>query len=158
MKFTSKGDMIAPPSFVFAKMSDFEGWEAAVRKRNTTVTRSPGPIDVGTVWDTRFRLRGRVRDMKVTLVDVQPERQIHLTIADPSLNVDILLDLVALAGDKSRLVTTIELQPRNLTARLLIQSLRLARAKIQGQLDQRIHRFAADTTEQYRVMRQAGVV
>ncbi len=156
MKFTSHGDIGAPATFVFADMTDFEGWEAAIRKRNTTVARSAGPVRPGTTWDTRFRLRGKDRAMVVTLVSVEPERRIHLTIVDPSLHVDIVLDLIAMTDATSRLAATVELRPQNLTARLLVQSLRLARGKIQGQLDQRIKAYAARLGAAYHAQTRAA--
>ncbi|WP_128253332.1 SRPBCC family protein [Falsirhodobacter deserti] len=151
MKFTSTGDINAPTEYVFARMSDFEAWERSIRKRNTVATRSPGPIQPGTTWNAQFRLRGAMRNMTVTLVSVDPGRQIRLALADPSLDVDIVLDLLALAPEQSRVVATLDLRPRNLTARLLVQSLRLARTKVQGQLDQRIAQWARNVSDESRV-------
>ncbi|MCJ8140404.1 SRPBCC family protein [Falsirhodobacter halotolerans] len=150
MKFTSHADIAAPPGFVFADMTDFEGWETAVRKRNTTLSRSAGPIRPGTTWDARFRLRGKDRAMTITLVSVEPDRRIHLTLVDPSLHVDIVLDLIEVAANASRLAATVDLRPQNLTARLLVQSLRLARGNIQGQLDQRIRTYANRVAQDFR--------
>lgn len=150
MKITSKCDVGASPDFVFARMSDYEAWERAIAKRNTTLARSPGPIRPGTTWNTRFRLKGRDRDMLLTLLSEVPGRQVHVTLADTSLDVDIIADLIEVAPERSRVAVSLELRPRNLTARLLIQSLRLAKGKVQGQLDQRVEQWARNVTQQYR--------
>ncbi|WP_435164212.1 hypothetical protein [Falsirhodobacter sp. 1013] len=157
MKITSKCDVGASPDFVFARMSDYEAWERAIAKRNTTLVRSPGPIRPGTTWDTRFRLKGRDRDMLMTLFSEIPGRQVHVTLADTSLDVDILADLIEVAPERSRIAVSLELRPRNLTARLLIQSLRLAKGKVQGQLDQRVDQWARNVSQQYRTAATAKV-
>jgi|GEM_PF-1062500 len=149
MKFISKGDVEAPTDFVFDDMTDYESWEQTVRKRNTQLTRSPGPVVPGTTWDARFRLRGRDRDMVVTLLSETPERQILLSIGDSSLDVDVSADLIGLTPQTSRVAITIHLRPRNLAARLLTQSLRLARTKIQHQLDWRVAGWADDLSRSY---------
>ena len=149
MKFISKCDVEAPTDFVFDDMTDYESWEQTVRKRNTQLTRSPGPVVPGTTWNAKFRLRGRERDMVVTLLAETPERQILLSIGDSSLDVDVSADLVELAPQMSRVAITIHLRPRNLAARLLTQSLRLARTKIQHQLDWRVTGWADDLSRSY---------
>lgn len=155
MKITSKCDVGASPDFVFARMSDYEGWERAIARRNTTLVRSPGPIRPGTTWNTKFRLKGRDRDMLLTLLSETPGRQVHVTLADTSLDVDIIADVVEVAPQGSRMAVSLELRPRNLAARLLIQSLRLAKGKVQGQLDQRVEQWARNVAQQYK-MRHAA--
>lgn len=156
MKFISKGDIEAPTDFVYADMTDYEGWEKSIRKRNTQLVRSPGPIRPGTTWDTKFRLRGRDRDMVMTLLSETQDRQVLLTIADSSLDVDVSTDLMPLNPKVSRVAVTIHLRPRNLAAKLLTQSLRLARTKIQHQLDWRVAGWADDLSRSYAKTRQAS--
>ena len=156
MKFITKGDVEAPTDFVFDDMTDYEGWEATVRKRNTQLVRAPGPVIPGTTWNAKFHLRGRDRDMTVTLLSETPESQILLAIGDSSIDVDVSADLVALGPQKSRVAVTINLRPRNLAARLLTQSLRLARTNIQHQLDWRIAAWAEDLSRSYAKSQQGA--
>lgn len=149
MKFTSKGDIDAPLEHVYARMSDFDGWEKAIRKRNATLSRSAGDVAPGTRWDTKFNYRGKPREITVVLNGIEPQRRLDFTATGASLDAAVTLDLIQLSPKRTRLAVVIEMKPRNLAARLFIQSLRLARGKVQSRIDQRVQQFATETGERY---------
>lgn len=150
MKFTTKGDIEAPLDFVFATLTDYDGWERVVRKRGATVRRSDGPVEVGTLWQATFQFRGKSRDATVRLASVVPDKRLIFVASGASVDAEITLDLIALNPKRTRLAIATEMKPRNLAARLFIQSLKLARGKIQQRFDQRSASLAAEIGARYR--------
>ncbi len=53
------------------------------------------------------------------------------------------VELLELGAKRTRMHSSIDITPRSLTARLFLQSLRLARTKLDRKFDQRIAQLAA---------------
>jgi hypothetical protein len=53
-----------------------------------------------------------------------------------------VVDMVALSRTRTRLLVSMELRPTTLSSRLLVQSLRLAKARLNGRLKSRMQEFA----------------
>lgn len=150
MKFTTKGDIEAPLEFVFASLTDYDGWERAARKRGATVRRSEGPVDVGTMWQTEFAFRGKTRDATVRLASMVPDKRLVFVATGASVDAEVTLDVIALTPRRTRLAIAAEMKPRNLAARLFIQSLKLARGRVQQRFDQRAAQLVAEIGDRYR--------
>jgi hypothetical protein len=89
-------------------------------------------------------------DASITSFDAN--RGYVITGAATGLDVVATVDLLALSRGVTRLSITIALAPRSLTTRLLVQSLRLIRARIQSSLDRRLARLASDIGDRWRAL------
>lgn len=152
MKLTTKQDIDAPAEFVFAQISDFESWERAAMRRGIEVDRTdklaqPG---VGMSWLAKFRYRGR--DRKLTLKVDHLDTDGHVRFALGSTQSDGLLgvELVSMAAKRTRAFVTIDVLPKTFTAKLFVQSLKLAKSRVDKKLVQRAGLFAAEIEERYR--------
>ncbi len=146
MHFTSKIDIEAPSEFVFVCLSDFEGWErAAMRRgadvRRTDTRRTPG---AGMSWDVQFNFRGKARQLDLKLVALDPGGKLAFTGMGKLIEGNLALELLGLAPRRTRVVLSVEVRPLTLGARLLLQSLKMARGKVQTRLDQRMAQLAKD--------------
>lgn len=146
MQFTSKTDIEAPLAVVFASLTDFEAWERAALRRGADVSRTdtmriPGP---GITWATRFAFRGKDREIELKLVTMEPAGKLAFSAGGKMLEGEMGLDLVELSPKRTRLVMNVDVRPMTLGARLMLQTLKLGRAKVQTKLNQRMMAMAKD--------------
>lgn len=145
MNFTAKQDIEAPAERVWAALTDFAAWERAALRRGAEVTRTdrlaaPGP---GMAWTGRFDYRGQPRDITVRLVEMDPGTRLVFHGATKQFTGEVVLELVEMSARSSRLHLKAEIKPQTLTARILLQSLKLAKGRVQKRIEARLADFAA---------------
>jgi carbon monoxide dehydrogenase subunit G len=152
MKFSSKEDIDAPIGAVFEMVTDFEAFETAARRRGVEVRRTGnlrnhGP---GITWDAAFPFRGRRRDFTLTLATFDPPT--HLSVAGLSKGMTSVfnVELMELSPERTRLAVELDMKPRTIAARLLIQSLRLAKDKLTKRFKLRVAEAAKELEERYK--------
>jgi hypothetical protein len=144
MKLSGRADIEAPLTFVFDVLSDFEFWERAAMRRGADVHRtdkrkSPGP---GMSWMIRFGWRGRERQLHMKLAAMEAPTLIALTGDGPSVEIAVNIDAMELSAKRSRIIVQSVVKPRTLAARLFIQSLKLARKKVNQRYETRLKTLA----------------
>ena len=60
-----------------------------------------------------------------------------------------LCTFIALSRKRTRVIVGLDMRPRTLSARLLIQSLKFAKANLYSRFEARVGRFAKDIEDQY---------
>ncbi|MFN7223808.1 MAG: SRPBCC family protein [Paracoccaceae bacterium] len=155
MHFSSRTDIEAPIEFVFASLSDFEGWERAAMRRGADVSRTdklraPG---IGMGWHVRFRFRGKDRDLEIALSGLDRDTQLAFVAKGRMLAGDLSMDLLALAPKRTRLVMHVDVRPLTIAARLFLQSMKLAKGSIQTKLNKRLDHLAADIEARHAMTR-----
>lgn len=151
MIFKAKENLEVPIEQVFEYLSDFEKYERLAMRRGAEVTRC-GDFDepeAGCAWDISFRFRGRDRKAKLTMADFQPTDEIRFNAVVQGLTADILIELVALSRTRTRMNVTSELKASTLSARLLLQSLKLTRGKLERRFSKRISGFARELEDRF---------
>ncbi|WP_322867600.1 SRPBCC family protein [Aquicoccus sp. G2-2] len=151
MKFKTREDIAAPIDYVFGAISDFEGFERQALRRGAEVARldeleEPGE---GMGWHIAFPFRGKRREMDVELVDYSPSTRMLLDSRMPGMNGEMSVELMALSKGRTRLELVIEFRPETLAARLLVQSIKLARSSLNKRLQLRVADFAKNTEDRY---------
>lgn len=132
MKFSTREDIAAPIAHVFARLTDFERVERAALRRGAEVARTdqrqtPGP---GMAWKVGFAWRGKRRRAAVVLSEyVAPSRLLY-EATGKAFEGTLALSLIELSPRRTRVVTELEFRPRTFAARLIVQSLRLTRARL----------------------------
>jgi hypothetical protein len=157
MQFRAKQDIEAPIDFVFGQVSDFHAFERSAMRRGAEVQRvdSLGKPGVGMAWDAAFDLRGKRREIKMQLASFDPPNGLSLTSRAASMGGDFVVELVALSRGRTRMDVSLTLEPRNLSARLLVQSLKLARSNLKRRFEARLANFARDVEERYKLRARA---
>ena len=152
MKFSTREDIEAPIDYVFARASDFAAYERQALRRGAQVKRAGGDaaIDVGTTWNIAFKFRNKDRQMHAELVTLDNPNQIRVDTQTSGIDSIAKVDFVALSPKRTRLTIGIELTPKTLSARLLVQSLRLAKSNLSKRFSARVRDFATATEEDYR--------
>lgn len=151
MEFSAREDVAAPIKVVFAAVSDFEGFERAALRRGADVARTdsltvPGK---GMSWATEFSYRNRRRQAKLELVQYDAPESLRLLALSRGIETDLIVDLVALSRGRTRMDITARLKPTTITARLFVQSMKLARSSLTSRYCKRIAEFAGSIEDRY---------
>ncbi|MCW1956698.1 SRPBCC family protein [uncultured Lentibacter sp.] len=152
MQFSAKQDIEVPIESVFAAVTDFDGFTTQALRRGAEVVRVDtltGPC-AGMTWQVGFEFRGKRRDMEIELLEVVRPSDLKMRSTTSGLDGHMTLELVALSKQRTRLGIELELAPKTLSARLLIQSLKLARGSLSKRLRKRLEGFARATEERFR--------
>ena len=123
MKFSAREDIDAPIESVFEAVSDFDAFE---RRK--------------VAW------RGRVYDVDAELVALEPGEGYTIESRSNGIESSGVVELVALSKTRTRMFVSIDLRPVTLSARLLVQSLRLAKGNLSRRFKTRVHEFAKGLT------------
>lgn len=149
MRFVSKEDIEAPIAEVFAVIGEFESFERSAIRRGVEVQRM-GDVAApasGLAWDLKFDFRGKARDLHLTLSEYKPVTGMRLSAEGSGIEGGVEVELLALSPRRTRMVVVLELKPRTLTGRLLVQSLKLAKSKLTSRYKLRVAEFAKLTEE-----------
>lgn len=144
MKLSAHEDITAPIDEVFAGVTDIAAFERAALRRGLSVTRldGDGAPGVGSHWEVGFDYRGRRRVAQTQITGWNPNHgAIFVTIAE-GLRCVGELDLTPLARERTRLHLTLDLRPETFRARLLLQSLRLAKSSLSRRFRSKVSELA----------------
>lgn len=151
MKLSTREDIEAPIAFVFGRIADFDAWERSALRRGAEVQRTdnlsrPG---AGMAWRLRFSWRGKMRKADLALADLEPPHRLAMTGEGANLGGRLDIELIEMSPRRTRMTVAIELKPRTLTARLFLQSLKLAKARLVKKLKARTAQFAAEVERRH---------
>ncbi|MAY86708.1 MAG: hypothetical protein CML02_08355 [Pseudooceanicola sp.] len=152
MEFDSKEDIEAPIEEVFAMLCEFDTFERLALRRGVEVVRKadvPGG-GAGMAWAAQFDLRGKARSLDLELVRFDRPDRMEFDARSGGLDGKMVFTLVALSPRRTRLSADLTLIPRNLSARLLVQSLKLARANLTRKFKLGMANYAKSLEERYR--------
>ena len=149
MIFETKEDINVPIEQVFPHISDFAGFERSALRRGAEVARldnlrTPGPA---MKWDLKFNLRGKLRDVHMEMVHYAPPTSMRFHTQTGGVSGIMNVELIALSRNSTRLSLKLEMTAANLTGRLLLQSLKLARSSISGRVNAKLYEFARNTED-----------
>lgn len=154
MKFSSKEDIEAPIAAVFEMLSEFETFERSAIRRGAEVQRLSESAEpkLGLSWDAKFMLRGKPRDLRVVLEAYDPPNAMKLKGDSQSLAGAVEIELLALSPQRTRMVLDLIVTPKTLSARLLVQSLKLAKTNLTKRYKLKIAEYAKTVEDRYRKM------
>lgn len=151
MKLSTHEDIEAPIAYVFSRVSDFSGFERRAMRQGVAVSRrQEGEVCVGTFWDIAFSFRGRERQVIAQLVALDPPQMMRIDSQSDGLLAQTQVELVALSQTRTRVLVTFELSAKTLPARLLLQSLKLAKSKMTKRFKARAADYAETLEDDFR--------
>ena len=152
MKLTTRQDIEAPAAFVFAALKDFDAWERAAMRRGADVARTDKLRDIGPglSWLIKFAYRGKQRQLDLRLTNLEHPTMMAFSGTGASLDGHAGIDLMELAARRTRLSVSLELRPRSIGARLVLQSMRLAKTRLNRRFADRVGLFCTEIENRYR--------
>ena len=150
MKFSSRQDIGVPIDRLFVELCDFETLSRKAMHRGADVRRidmrsTPG---VGMCWQASFMLRGRKRELEIELVRYNKPHELVFATKSSEIDGTFSVELITLSRSRTRMIVALEMKPLSLSARLLIQSLRLAKKSLTTKFKARVASYANSIEEQ----------
>lgn len=149
MKFSTRTDKNIPAEKMFDAVGDFDRMERVLIRRGVSVRRVDNSTDATRSWDLGFDWRGQKREMKLALVQFDRPEKLGLKGRSRSFDLQIGISVVALSRKKSRVVFEFEVRPRNMRARLAIQTAKLGKSKLDKKFAQSVADFVNDAVDVY---------
>lgn len=152
MRLSTKQDIEAPLDFVYKALIDFDQFERMAMRRGAEVERTDRlrSLAPGMGWKLRFPYRGKPRTLLVRLADLQDNTLLLYGLDSPSVEGTARIDVMALSPRRARMTVDTEVRPKTMAARLVLQSLRLAKGRVQHRLDLTGGKLAALIEERWR--------
>ena len=155
MKFSTREDVDAPIEVTYAAATDFLRFEKQVRRRGVEVKRLDRmeEVGVGMRWAIQFPYRGKDRRLNAEVAQMRAPEDLRVIAASNGIDAKLSLELLELSQMHTRLKSGLDLRPRNLQARLLIQSLKFAKGNLDRKFSERVASFARDVELRHNPMR-----
>jgi len=149
MKFSAQEDVSAPIEQVFEALCDFETFERLAMRRGAELHRvdSLKRVGVGMCWTVKYTTRGRKRVFDLELIELDPPNQMLFSAKSSGIDATFSVDLLALSRNRTRMAVALDMKPLNLSARLLIQSLKLAKSNLTERFKDRVADYAKNLGE-----------
>ncbi len=141
MKFSTRKDLESPIESVFDTLSNFPVFERAALRRGIKVAPSSDG-DAKQRWELRFPLRGKIRTVEVALERFERPEALAFAGESKSFDIQLVLSLLALSRVRTRLGVELDVRPRSLSGRLLLQSMRLSKAGYSRRFEDAVQNFA----------------
>ena len=157
MKFTTKEDIEAPIEAVFRAVSDFDAFERAALRRGAKIQRvgeDTRPEAIIT-WDISFPFREKKRRILAELTELDEPNRVLVQSTSGGIEGKMKMDIIAMSRGRTRLSVELDIKPKTLAARVLVQSLRITKNKLTKRYRMRVASFASDIEDRYKVGRLA---
>lgn len=146
MKLSTREDINAPIEAVFDQLCRFDSFERQALQRGIDVQRmddrtTAGP---GMIWRARFEIRRQPRQLVLELAQLDRHTTLRVDLTSEAFGGEFGIDLIALSRQRTRMMVFLEARPKTFTARLMVQSIRLAKSRITARFKARVADQAAE--------------
>lgn len=152
MRLSTREDIEAPLSYVFTLCSDTATWERAAIRRGVEVVRSDRLTSTqpGMSWTIAGKWRGKLRRGVLKLAAIDPLHSMVFHGSGESIDLIVEMEFVELSARRSRLILRTDIKPRSLAARLIVQSMKLARGRIEQKYEAKVALLCKEIEARYR--------
>lgn len=155
MKFSTREDVDVPIEQVFDLICDFDSYERSAMRRGAQVQRldsltTPG---VGMKWGAAFKMRGKMRDLEMEMTRFDRPNEMCVLSKTGGVNGAGQIELLALSRGRTRVSVEFELKPTTLSARLLVQSMKLAKNSLTKRFKMRVTEYGQHIEERHHANR-----
>lgn len=143
MKFSTRKDIEAPADYVFERISDFDALERQAMRRGIEVARKDQDAirGNGAAWTMKIPFRGKQRELDATVTEFDAPNAVRVSAVSGGLDMELENELVALNPNRTRLVMKLDVRPKTLSARILVQSVKFAKSTLDRRFDRRVGRI-----------------
>ena len=151
MKLTAKTDLEVPAAYVFATLVDHASWEREAVRNGAEVDRPEGtpPTGPGAAWRIRGHFKGKARKVTARITDLTPGQRLSMSLDSPSIDGVVQIEVMVLSPRRSRLRTDLEIKPKTLAARLFVNTMRLAKGRVQARFENGLTQLGARIKDRY---------
>lgn len=151
MKLTAKSDLEVSAAFVFAALTDHQAWEREAVRNGVDIQRPAGSPDngVGAQWRIQGHFRGKMRKLTLSVEEMVPNQRLTLSIDSLSIDGTSQVEIMVLSPRRSRVRVDLDLKPKTLAARLFINTMRLAKGRVQVRFERGLGNLCARIKDRY---------
>ena len=151
MAFTAETDIKAPINFVYRQVTDFAALENYILAAGAFVERTDNLEEdgAGMSWRIEGEVRGRRRVIDIELKDIVEEEQLGYEVRSKDMVTQMEVEVISLDRTTTRLVSRIDPAAQSISARLILQSARLAQRTLEKRLRKRLNGFARTVETRY---------
>lgn len=152
MKFKTIEDLEIPNEAAFEMLSEFSFFERMAMRRGVEVSpRNPDKQEgLGAAWDIAAPWRGKTMKIQIDVVKYERPEAMTFQASTQAIEAELALDFVALSNHKTRLALVADISAKTLTGRLLVQSMKLRRSKLEARFAERISEQCRALEARYR--------
>lgn len=136
MKFKVSEDVDAPATMVWARLVDFSALEDDARGRGARITRvgNWSEIAEGVEWRGEVTVRGKLRPLQARVTRLIAPELCLVESRIGGMQCSYELSFAELSPEVTRVAVVLDLSADTLTARLLLQTMKLARGRVMQRL------------------------
>lgn len=152
MKFKVSEDVDAPRAMVWARLTDFTAMEQDARGRGAKVTRVGNwhQTAEGVEWRGEVIVRGKIRPLAAQVTRYMPEDLCLIESRIGGMACVYEMSFVALTPEVTRVAVVLDLSAQTLTARLVLQTMKLARGRVIQKIEGALARQGNAVEAEYR--------
>lgn len=143
MKLYGQSDIDAAATDVFAVLTDFVHFEKVALRQGADVERTDRlrGYSVGSTWNVHFRYRGKGRHLAAELTALEPPSALNFEGKSGGFEFSVSMSLLPLAPRLTRLSVVLDVRPRTLAARIILQTAKLGRVRFEQRFSSRTEAF-----------------
>jgi len=143
MKFSTRIDTDLSSERLFEVVGNFNGLERMLISHGATVARitPSNGLGIGMGWNVGFDLRGKPRKLQLAVTEFERPEQIKISGHSEALNLMVVATVITLSRVKSRVIFETKVSPRNMRARLILQTAKLGKRQLDHRYQRRIEAF-----------------
>lgn len=143
MKFSTRIDTDLAAERLFETIGNFDALERMLISRGASVSRIDPSLEpgIGMGWNIGFDWRGKPRKLRLAVTRFDRPEQMTMAGRSDALELGITATVVALSRARSRLIFETEVKPRNMKARLMLQTAKLGKSQLDRRYQRRIEEF-----------------
>ncbi|WP_299839521.1 hypothetical protein [uncultured Paracoccus sp.] len=148
MKFSTRKDTELTADQLFQSLVDFDRLERILARRGAAVTRlhpAQQPA-AGAGWQVGFDWRGRRRELRLEVMQLEAPGRMVISGLSEAFDLIIDLTVMALSKQRSRVIFEAEALPRNMRARLMLQTAKLGKSQLDRKFDTGVARLVNELT------------
>ncbi|WP_341862817.1 SRPBCC family protein [Gymnodinialimonas sp. 57CJ19] len=152
MKFKVSEDVDAPADITWSRFTDFSGIEAEATGRGADLSRVGNwtTASQGKGWRGSAKIRGRVRPVTSEISALNGPERCEITTTVGGMEAVYEMTFLELRDDMTRVQVTLDLSASTLSARLALQTLKLARGRVMQRLQGLLARQGNLAEDDYR--------
>lgn len=146
MKFSTRVNGDIPATQLFDRVADFDRLERILILNGASVARIDPAVEPGTGmgWNIAFDWRGKERPIRLEVDRFDRPEILSMNGQSDSLNIVVVATVIPLSPSRSRLIFQTEVEPRNMRARLMLQTAKLGKARLDRRYERRIREFLGE--------------
>ncbi|MEL7345097.1 MAG: SRPBCC family protein [Pseudomonadota bacterium] len=144
MKFSTREDIDRPIEDAFDAAADFTLFERLAARRGVSMAGSTSikTLEVGQSWKSRFDYRGKDRLVEAEVISCDPGQGYAVSFFGEGIEGLGVVDFLELSKDRTRMFVSLDMHPKTIAARVILQSLKFAKRTLNARFKKRVTAFA----------------